>query len=186
MHTDIRELLEFYASPLGGRVRRILTHRIRARWRKTGGMTVMGLGFASPYLGTFRGEARRLGALMPSTQGAVIWPASGKVHTVVVQETSLPLADNSVDLMLIAHCLETSESVRSLLREIWRVLAAEGRALFIVPNRRGVWARFDRTPFGHGRPYSPPQLERLLGDALLTRSTGMRRCTFPHSTAASS
>ena len=41
-----------------------------------------------------------------------------------------------------------------LLREMWRVLAPEGRLLIIVPNRRGVWARFDTTPFGHGRPYS--------------------------------
>jgi SAM-dependent methyltransferase len=70
--------------------------------------------------------------------------------------------------MLVVHCLETSEHGRSLLREIWRVLSPEGRLMIVVPNRRGVWARFDVTPFGHGRPYSQPQLERLLTDALLT------------------
>jgi SAM-dependent methyltransferase len=168
MHTDVRQLLDFYASPLGGMARRILAHRIRARWRRCKGLTLMGLGFASPYLGSFRGEAARIGALMPSTQGAVVWPSAGPVHTVVVDEDSLPLPDNSVDLMLVVHCLETSEHARSLLREIWRVLTPEGRLLIIVPNRRGVWARFDLTPFGHGRPYSQPQLERLLTDALLT------------------
>lgn len=168
MHTDVRQLLDFYASPLGGIVRRILGHKIRARWRRCGGKTMMGLGFATPYLGSFRGEAGRLGALMPSTQGAVVWPSSGDVHTVVVDEDDLPLPDNSVDLLLVAHCLETSEQARALLRELWRVLAPEGRLLIIVPNRRGVWARFDVTPFGHGRPYSQPQLERLLIEALLT------------------
>lgn len=168
MHTDIRQLLEFYASPLGTMARRILVHRIRARWRRCDGMTVMGLGFASPYLGSFRGEASRLGALMPSTQGAVVWPSKGAVHTVVVEDDNLPLPDSSVDLMLVVHCLETSETVRTLLREIWRVLSPEGRLLIIVPNRRGVWARFDVTPFGHGRPFSQPQLERLLTDALFT------------------
>jgi hypothetical protein len=55
-----------------------------------------------------------------------------------------------------------------MLREIWRVLAPEGRLLLIVPNRRGLWARFDATPFGHGRPYSRGQLERLLSEALLS------------------
>ena len=40
----------------------------------------MGLGFAVPYLGMFRGEAARLGALMPASQGALVWPASGNVH----------------------------------------------------------------------------------------------------------
>lgn len=168
MHTDIRQLLDFYASPLGAMVRRILAHRIRARWRRATGQTLMGLGFATPFLGSFRGEVHRLGALMPSTQGAVIWPPAGPVHTAVVEEESLPLPDNSVDLMLVVHCLETSEQVRSLLREIWRVLTPEGRLLVIVPNRRGMWARFDRTPFGHGRPFSQPQLHRLLSEAMLT------------------
>ncbi|MEZ5816929.1 MAG: class I SAM-dependent methyltransferase [Hyphomicrobiaceae bacterium] len=167
MHTDVRQLLEFYASPLGGMVRRILAHRIRARWRRTNGLTVIGLGFATPYLGSFRGEATRLGALMPSTQGAVVWPSNGDVLTVAVEEDDLPLPDNSVDLMLAVHCLETTEQARALLREIWRVLAPEGRLLIIVPNRSGVWARFDLTPFGHGRPYSQSQLDRLLTESLL-------------------
>lgn len=167
MHTDVRQLLEFYASPLGGMARRILAHRIRARWRRCHGMTLMGLGFATPYLGSFRGEVARLGALMPSTQGAVVWPSATDVNTVVVEEDDLPLPDNSVDLMLVVHCLETTDQARALLREIWRVLTPEGRLLIIVPNRSGVWARFDVTPFGHGRPYSQSQLERLLTEALL-------------------
>ena len=64
--------------------------------------------------------------------------------------------------------MEGAERIGPLLREMWRVLKPEGRLLLIVPNRRGVWARIDTTPFGHGRPYSRGQLERLLGDALFT------------------
>jgi SAM-dependent methyltransferase len=149
-------------------VRRILAHRIRARWRRCHGLTLMGLGFAIPYLGSFRGEVGRLGALMPSTQGAVVWPASGDVSSVVVDEEDLPLPDNCVDRMLVVHCLETTDQARALLREIWRVLTPEGRLLIVVPNRSGVWARFDVTPFGYGRPYSQSQLERLLTEALLS------------------
>ena len=168
MQPDVTELLDFYERPLGTVVRRILAQHIRARWRHVSGSTLMGLGFASPYLGSFRGEAARLGALMPALQGAVVWPPAGSVHTVVVEEDHLPLPDNSVDHLLVVHCLEASENARVLLREIWRVLAPEGRLIIIVPNRRGVWARLDTTPFGHGRPYSMGQLDRLLGDALLT------------------
>ena len=80
----------------------------------------------------------------------------------------LPLPDASVDQLLCVHCLEVAERAGPLLREMWRVLAPEGRLLLIVPNRRGLWARFDTTPFGHGRPYSRGQLERLLTDALFT------------------
>lgn len=39
--------------------------------------------------------------------------------------------------------------------------------MFIVPNRGGIWARFDSTPFGQGRPYTRRQLERLLREAML-------------------
>ena len=168
MHPDVLDLRDFYNRPLGGVVRRLLTSRIRSRWRSVHGAQLMGLGFAVPYIGLFRGEASRLGALMPANQGALVWPASGKGHTVMVEEAMLPLPDASVDRLLAVHCLETSERVGALLREIWRVLTPEGRLLLIVPNRRGIWARLDTTPFGHGRPYSRGQLERLLTDALFT------------------
>jgi SAM-dependent methyltransferase len=167
MH-DVVELRDFYNRPLGSVVRRLLTQRIRARWRNVQGSQLMGLGFAAPYLGSFRGEASRLGALMPADQGALVWPPSGCVHTVMVDEAMLPLPDASVDRLLAVHCLEASERAGPLLREMWRALAPEGRLLLIVPNRRGVWARVDTTPFGHGRPYSRGQLERLLMDALFT------------------
>lgn len=168
MQLDVADLRDFYATPLGQVVRRLLSHRIRARWRRLDGMTVLGLGFATPFLGAMRGEAVRIAALMPSGQGALAWPCDAAKLTALAEEDQLPLADNSVDRLLVVHCLEAAARERALLREIWRVMAPEGRLLMIVPNRRGVWARVDRTPFGHGRPYSRGQIATLLGDALLT------------------
>ena len=168
MYVDVTELRDFYARPLGRMVRRLVSHRIRARWRHVDGMTVVGLGYAAPYLGGFRGEAGRLGALMPAAQGAVVWPRIGETLSVLVDEEALPLLDNSVDRLVVVHCLEGAERVRPLLREIWRVLAPEGRILMIVPNRRSVWARAESTPFGHGQPYSRRQLERLLLEAMFS------------------
>jgi len=168
MHLDVQDLREFYATPLGTVARRLVAHRIRARWRKMRGGALMGLGFASPYLGSFRGEATRIGALMPVAQGALVWPSKGPVMTALVEPEHLPLPDNSVDRILAVHYLEVADRVRPLLREMWRVLAPEGRLLMVVPNRRGVWARIDTTPFGYGRPYSRGQLEKLLSDALFT------------------
>ena len=61
----------------------------------------MGLGFAVPYIGMFRGEAARLGALMPASQGALGVAGGGQRATrVMVEEAMLPLADASVDLLL--------------------------------------------------------------------------------------
>jgi SAM-dependent methyltransferase len=168
MHLDVSDLRNFYARPLGSVVRRLLGHRIRARWRRADGMTLVGLGYAAPYLGLYRTEATRLGALMPAEQGALVWPSSGPVRVAMVSEDALPLPDNSVDRLLAVHCIELADRPGPLLREMWRIMTPEGRLLLVVPNRRGVWARLDTTPFGQGRPYSRGQLEQLLTNALFT------------------
>lgn len=168
MHLDARDLRDYYARPIGQITRRVLARRIREHWPGVAGQTLIGLGFATPYLGAFRGEARRVGALMPASQGALVWPANGDTMSVMVDEERLPLADNAVDRLLCVHCLEGAERVRPVLREMWRVLAPDGRLLILVPNRRSMWARRESTPFGHGRPYSQGQLQKLLADALFT------------------
>lgn len=168
MDLDVVDLRDFYASPLGLVARRTLAREIRRRWANVKGATVIGLGYGSPYLGMLRGEARRVAALMPEGQGALVWPSAGPTLSTLVELRQLPIADNSVDRLLIVHGLEMADKPSALLREVWRVLAPEGSLLLIVPNRRGVWARLDRTPFGHGRPYSRGQLETLLVENLLT------------------
>jgi len=106
MYVDVTELRDFYARPLGGVVRRLIGHRIRAKWRNVSGRTVIGLGFASPYLGPYQGEALRLGAFMPAAQGALVWPRSGLTQSALVDDEALPLRDESVDFLLAAHCLD--------------------------------------------------------------------------------
>lgn len=171
MHPDVATLRDFYATPLGQIARRLLARRIRAQWGPAGGETIASLGFGTPFLGAYRGEARRLGAFMPSRQGALIWPTGGPILSTLVEEDQLPLPDNSIDRLLVVHCLEVAESVTQLIRELWRVLKPEGRLLVVVPNRRGLWAHMDTTPFGHGSPYSRSQLGGLLSQCLFTPET---------------
>jgi len=166
MYIDVKELSEFYASPMGLVVRRTLRRRIRERWPNVKDQSVVGLGYAPPYLSSFQGEARRVGALMPAKQGVITWPKKGPYLTCLVENWQLPLIDASVDRILAIHSLEMSEASPRFLREIWRVLKPEGRVLFVVPNRRSLWSRLDTTPFGHGRPYSQGQMDRLLSGAM--------------------
>lgn len=167
MRMDVTELRQFYETPLGETVGSILRDRIRNRWPRVHGEVVIGLGYASPYLEAFQGEAAVLGSMMPAGQGVMAWPASGPRQVALVEEDALPLPDSSVDRMLVVHGLELAEQVRPMLREVWRVLKPNGRLLIVAPNRRGPWARLDTTPFGHGHPYSRGQLERLLLGAML-------------------
>ena len=128
MHLDAIDLKDFYASPLGGVVRRLLGARLRARWSNLQGMSLFGLGFATPYLGAFRADACPCGALMPAELGVISWPREGDCLSVLVDETELPLPDECADRLLLVHMLEWSERTRALLRELWRVLAPERTA----------------------------------------------------------
>jgi SAM-dependent methyltransferase len=74
----------------------------------------------------------------------------------------MPLPDACIDRVLAVHALEVVESPSELLHEIWRILTPGGRLIVVVPNRRGVWARMDNTPFGHGQPFSRSQLKSLM------------------------
>jgi SAM-dependent methyltransferase len=179
MHLDAKDLRDFYRTPLGHIVRRQLASHIRTRWRKLSGMTIVGAGFAAPYLGSFRAEAGRVGCLMPARQGALVWPQGARCNSVLVEEHQWPLPDNTVDRLLLVHCLEQAERAGPLLREAWRVLAPDGRLLLIVPNRRSVWSRIDTTPFGQGLPFSRSQLERQLTDGLFTPISWSEALYFP-------
>ena len=63
--------------------------------------------------------------------------------------------------ILVVHGLEEAEGLRPLLRQLWRVLAPEGRLLLVAPNRASLWAQMERSPFGHGRPFSRSELDAL-------------------------
>jgi hypothetical protein len=61
------------------------------------------------------------------------------------------------------------------------VLAPGGRLVVVVPNRRGVWARFEHTPFGTGRPFSRGQLTALLRETNFTPGPWSDALFFPPS-----
>src|SRR6516165_12546392 len=165
---DVVDLRNFYAQRLGVVARRFIGRGIRAHWDNTTSLRVLGIGYATPYLGLFREEAERCLALMPAPQGVVRWPSSKPALAALVEEDDLPLTDSAVDRVLLVHALENSTDPVGLLREAWRVLAGGGRLLAVVPNRRGLWARMDTTPFGHGRPYSRSQITQLLRETWFT------------------
>ena len=168
MSLDVVDLRDFYGTDLGIVAGRLIGGKIRERWSNVTGLRVAGIGFAGPYLTMFRGEAERVLSFNPATQGVLEWPDDGPLAAALVEETELPLADGTIDRILAIHLLEEADSALDTLREIWRVLAPGGTVLLVAPNRRGGWARSDATPFGHGRPFSRPQLTRLLRDALFS------------------
>jgi len=168
MRLDIERLREFYfETRLGRIVRRVLREQVSRIWPDTRGQTVAGFGFAVPLLSPFLAKSRRVLCLLSARQGVLVWPETGEPRTnrsILVEETGWPLSTGLIDRLIVLHGLENSDDHAALLDEIWRTLGPGGRVVFIVPNRTGLWARRDVTPFGFGRPYSLMQLEALLED----------------------
>lgn len=183
MYTKAVDLKEFYDSMRGRVVQRILRQHLRNWWPNTGGLRVLGFGFAAPYLKPFLGEAERVVALMPSHQGAVYWPPDEMGLVSMCPEHQLPIETNSIDRMLVVHGLQGYESLDAILRESWRVLSGQGRLILVVPNRAGLWARFDSTPFGHGTPYSQTQIKHHLKEYQFVPERAERALFVPPSSS---
>lgn len=163
MYLDVLDLRNFYYRTQLGRVaQKAIRDKITLLWPPAKGETVAGFGFAVPLLRPYLEDARRVIGLMPGPQGVMPWPAGMDNVSVLCEETRWPLETGMVDRLVVLHGLETSENPPALLDECWRVLGPGGRALFIVPNRSGLWSRSDATPFGYGRPYSMRQLDAQL------------------------
>ncbi len=165
MQLDAGELSDFYESAVGRSARRLISQRLKEFWPHARGLRILGYGFAPPYLKSYLSEAERAVALMPARMGVVAWPA-GRQLAVLGEEDALPFADAIFDRVLVVHGLEGADAVRLLLRQLWRVLAPEGRLLLVVPNRASLWAQMERSPFACGRPFHRGELTTLLTDTL--------------------
>jgi SAM-dependent methyltransferase len=178
---DVVDLREFYGSRLGLATRRSLAGCLKPRISPLARGCVMGLGYTMPYLpDCVGGEPTQL-AFMMGRQGVFRWPDEGAVRSALVDECDLPLLESTVDIALVVHGLELTDAPQDMLREIWRVLSPQGRLFLVVPNRRGVWARFDTSPFGFGQPFSRPQLSGLLRESQFSVVSWSHALYFPPS-----
>ncbi len=160
MHHDVVDLRNFYyRTGLGRAAQTAIRDQLVSLWPETQGQTVVGFGFAAPLLRPYLEDARRVIALMPGQQGVMPWPPGRENVSVLCEEGAWPVETGHVDRLLLLHGLETSDNPSAVLDESWRVLGPGGKVIVVVPNRAGLWARREATPFGGGSPYSLAQLE---------------------------
>src|SRR5258708_10298302 len=105
MSIDVVDLRNFYAQRLGVVARRFVGRGIRKRFADTRGMSVLGVGYPTPYLGLFREEAERCLAFMPAVQGVGKWPTDPPGLAALVGELGMPLPQSPVGRGLLPHAL---------------------------------------------------------------------------------
>ncbi len=172
-------LRNFYKS-LGGRiVRRLIRERLTAMWPDAKHLRILGAGYAAPYLKPYMDESERTICAMFTGQGVHHWPDDGENLTCLTDEADLPFETNSIDRILLIHSLEFTGFLKPAFEELWRVLKSNGRMIVVVPNRIGLWARADWTPFGRGTPYSSGQVEDFLRENLFIPERTERALFIP-------
>ena len=165
MTLDARSVHSFYQSPSGLAAASLLRARLSLLWPELRRARVLGIGHARPYLGLWREEADCcLDMALTAADGA--WTPDGRSLSAVMEGEALPFADVSFDRILLVHGLEVAANARRTIRECWRVLRDDGRLLVVTPNRVGLWAHLESTPFGQGEPYTQGQVARLLASGL--------------------
>jgi len=179
MRQGVLELREFYATPLGRMARQMVSRKVVEAWGDARGLDLLALGYATPFLDTLSADTRRAVAVMPAAQGVESWPAGEKNRSCLADEAALPLPNALFDRVLAVHALEESHNPLVVLEEICRVMAPSGRVILAVTARHGLWANAENSPFGHGRPFSRRQLERLVREAELSPVSWTRALYAP-------
>ena len=149
-------------APRGQVARRLLLQRLRAAVARSLAPAPARIWLCRTLSQNIRERSRTCAGRNAGTARRHGWSATGRITSALVEEHALPFPDSAFDRILLVHGLELSEAERPFMRELWRVLTPEGRLLIVAPNRASLWAQFETTPFGHGRPYSRGQLEQLL------------------------
>jgi SAM-dependent methyltransferase len=162
---DVVDLREFYRSDLGLVTARLISRQLAGLGNPAMAPTIMGIGYATPYLQQLAPASSLTLSFMLAQQGVTHWPVDALNRAALVEASDLPLLESTIDLALVVHGLEFADTPLDTLQEIWRVMAPQGRLLLVVPNRRGLWAASEATPFGYGQPFSRGQLAGLLKDA---------------------
>ena len=162
MRQSVTTLADFYSSKRGRAVLAMALRRLHALWPHLEGSDVLGYGYGPPFLKEYEKNVSRMVYAMPQGMGAQACQTPRGNCSVMTTGRQLPFMPGAFDRVLVMHGLEEAANTPALLRELWRVMAPEGRIVIIAANRAGLWARSDKTPFGSGRPFSGSQLSKAL------------------------
>ena len=145
MFEDASDFQDYYRSRQGRHVAMRLRRSLSDFWSGSANGCNAAIGYAPPLLRS--DERPPILNFAPMRLGPYAWPPKGPGRTVLVNGRSLPVQNVQLDRLLLVHALEFDPNPSRLLEECWRVLDGAGRLLVMVPNRNGLWARAERTPW---------------------------------------
>lgn len=162
------ELHRWYSGPLGRKVAAAEAARLQdiLPWLFGYHIVAVGLPAGSSLL-----AASRIGHQVHLD---CIRPAAGARPDLLAQPDQLPIASDSVDVVVLSHVLEFVDDPQAVLREVERILIAEGHAVIAGFNPLSLWglSRITRLHGGRlpwdGRLLRVSRLRNWLSQAGLT------------------
>ncbi len=183
MTTDVIDLRDFYASPLGNLAQKDIQTLLKKTCPIRTGQVILGFGYVLPFLEMFNIKKNTVYSFMPAHQGVLGWPPHQPKLSALVEEDIFPLPDRSIDQLVGVHALENCHNPKDFLEEAWRILKPDGSMTLVVPNRRGLWTCIENNPFGYGHPYTMTQLSKILRIHSFTPTLFCRGLYTPPSTS---
>lgn len=159
------ELSQFYKTPLGQKLVQVLIQKFTKIWPVPKNEQIVGLGYCSPILDYYYQQESSNDYVMATIpeMGVSYWPyAEVNNRTILVAEDELPIKSESVNRLMMMHCLEFCHNIDYVLQEAYRVLVPGGRAILVIPHRLSMWSRFEHTPFGFGHPFHIRHIKRII------------------------
>ncbi|EFG83619.1 class I SAM-dependent methyltransferase [Novacetimonas hansenii] len=193
MQENTRIASQFYASPRGRLAATHLRRHLSSFWpaapeERMGGQVrgqmvqgqILGVGYAAPYLSLWDNDTTTCVSARLDTLVTRPAPAEGATgRECVVAEERFPFCELFFDRVVMIHALEVTDARNTLLRQVWKVMKDDARLLLVVPNRSGMWAHADTSPFGQGTPFSYRQVTRALATACLRVERHENALYFP-------
>ncbi|GAB5459407.1 MAG: methyltransferase domain-containing protein [Henriciella sp.] len=167
MRQSAATLEAFYATRLGRASTERLGQRMFDLWGANKGKSVLVVGYPAPVLPIWQGTARTCIGVVPAEIGETSLTGARGGVLARIGEERLPFNDGTFDRVVLLHAVEEADNPRRLLREVWRILAPEGRVIVAATNRFSFWSLSEANAFGHGRPWTRRQLSRFMSDSLL-------------------
>jgi len=180
MTCTVKKLCDFYKTPLGDVVQVYINDIVKKFIpENTKNQFILGIGYATPYFTEKLTHSNTVLSFTFDKMGGITWPNTSCSHTAIVHEDHIPLANKSVDRLIVVHALECCQSDEGLLKEINRIIALDGEVLIVFPNKAGVWSHTSHSPFAHGKHYTMSQLHDMLLKSGLHVESEERFLYFP-------
>lgn len=179
MYQDYSEFEKFYRSDLGKNLKYFVSSKLKKYIYLYEKEIVGFFGYGNPYLDLIQKKNNRIFNFSSEKIGTCKNLSNEESVNILFDEEKLPIEDNFFNHILVVHYLENANNLKKNLRELWRVLAPEGKIYIILPNKKSSWNHSLKSPFSSGFGFSKNKINHMLEDNFFETQFIERLIYFP-------